>query len=358
VRPAGPEVDQERTDATSIAERAPGRPDDAVHSEPLLDVRGLTVEFKTSSGAITVVDDLSFSAHGGERLALVGESGSGKSVSALAIMGLVPQPAGRVAGGQVLFRGLDLLQIDQKQLRSYQGAELAMVFQDAMTSLNPLMTVGGHITEPLMVHLGMSRMTARARAAELLDLVRIPHAKESLSKYPHEFSGGMRQRVMIASALSCNPSLLIADEPTTALDVTVQAEIMRLLGDVADEFSTTVILITHDLGVVARFADRIVVMYAGRAVAAQPVDELFAAPSHPYTADLLASIPRADTPRRHRLHTIPGQLPPPEARGEGCPYAARCSARLEPCTTRTPPIRRLGPSSWAACWLEPRDGGE
>jgi oligopeptide/dipeptide ABC transporter ATP-binding protein len=317
----------------------------------LLEVENLGVAFDSGAGPLRVVEDVSFAVEPGERVAVVGESGSGKSVTALAIMGLLDERAGRVTGGTVRLDGVDLSRLDRRRLRDTRGARIAMVFQDAMTSLNPLLPIGRQVAESLVYHRGMSQRDARRRAVELLDQVRIPHAASQLRKYPHEFSGGMRQRVMIAAALSCEPALLIADEPTTALDVTVQAEILGLLDEVAADGRMAVLLITHDLGIVAQFADRIVVMYAGRVAESAPTATLFDAPAHPYTRALLAAVPRVDQQRVRRLDAIPGQLPPPQARGEGCLFAARCAFRMDRCATERPPLLGAGAGHEAACWL-------
>jgi oligopeptide/dipeptide ABC transporter ATP-binding protein len=308
----------------------------------LLAVEGLTVSF----GRFAVVEDLSFTVDPGEVLAIVGESGSGKSLTALALMRLVPPP-GRVSG-RVVFDGAELLALPERQMRSIRGGSMAMVFQEPMTSLNPVFTVGSQIAEALRWHRGLSGAAARAEAVRLLSLVEIPNPAARVADYPHQLSGGMRQRVMIAMALACNPRLLIADEPTTALDATVQAQILDLLRRLRAELGMAVILITHDLGVVSDFADRVAVMYAARVVEAAPAAALFADPAHPYTEGLLASLPRlAETVER--LAAIPGQVPPPFALPPGCRFAPRCAHAKAPCELAIPPLLALPGERFAAC---------
>jgi oligopeptide/dipeptide ABC transporter, ATP-binding protein, C-terminal domain len=309
---------------------------------PLLAVRGLTVRF----GPWAVVEDVSFEVAPGEVLAIVGESGCGKSMTALALMRLVPEP-GRLSG-QVVFEGRDLLALGERAMRQVRGGRIAMIFQEPMTSLNPVFTVGHQIAEALTWHGAMSAAAARAEAARLLSLVEIPKAAERLSAYPHELSGGMRQRVMIAIALACRPALLIADEPTTALDATVQAQIIDLLRRLRAELGMAVILITHDLGVVSDFADRVAVMYAARIVETAPEEALFAEPRHPYTEGLLASLPRLDT-TVERLASIPGQVPPPFALPPGCRFAPRCAYAKAPCAAALPPLLPAGEGRAASC---------
>jgi oligopeptide/dipeptide ABC transporter ATP-binding protein len=334
-------------EAAAAAERAA--------TDDLLSVENLTVSFDTGRGRLRVVEDVSFTVGRGERVAIVGESGSGKSVTAMAIMRLLPPATSHIESGRVRFDGTDLLDLGARQMRDVRGKRIAMIFQDALTSLNPLMTIGGQVAEPLVRHFGLSRQDATRRAAELLDMVRIPGGAGALKKYPHEFSGGMRQRVMIATALGCRPDLLIADEPTTALDVTVQAEMLRLMRELSEETGVSVLIITHDLGVVSEFADRVAVMYAGRVAEVAPVRTAFARPSHPYTADLLGSMPSVDLPKGTRLTAIRGQLPTPEARGEGCHYAPRCALAQDRCATDQPPlVAHEGASSPAACWYSDR----
>ncbi|GAA1735284.1 ABC transporter ATP-binding protein [Luedemannella helvata] len=323
---------------------APGGPA-APH---LLEVRELFIEFHTRDGVAKVINGVSYHLNPGETLAVLGESGSGKSVTAQAIMGILDIPPGRITGGQILFRGRDLLTMEESERRQVRGKEIAMIFQDALSALNPVFTVGFQITESLRRRAGMSKADANARAVELMDLVRIPAARSRLGDYPHQFSGGMRQRVMIAMALALNPTVLIADEPTTALDVTVQAQVMDLLGDLRRDLNMAMILITHDLGVVADVADRIAVMYAGRIVEHAEVHDLYARPAHPYTKGLLESIPRLDA-RGTELTTIKG-LPPNLLRPpSGCTFHPRCPYCEEVCVVRVPPLMQLGNDRTSAC---------
>jgi oligopeptide/dipeptide ABC transporter ATP-binding protein len=317
-------------------------------SSPLLSVRDLRVEFDFESGTAAAVDGISFDLRQGEVLGIVGESGSGKSVTALAIMGLLPTPPGRVAAGQILFEGADLLGKSPAEMRRIRGGRIGMIFQEPMTSLNPVFTVGDQITETLLHHENLSRRAARARALEMLDKVGIPSPVQRLEEYPHQLSGGMRQRVMIAIALSCSPALLLADEPTTALDVTIQAQILDLLRALQDEFKMAVVLISHDLGVVAEFVDRVAVMYAGRLVETADVADAFERPRHPYTEGLLASIPSLET-ETARLTAIPGIVPNPFDLPAGCRFAPRCIHARPPCATIVPPLLTLGPGHGVAC---------
>jgi oligopeptide/dipeptide ABC transporter ATP-binding protein len=315
----------------------------------LLDVRDLRTEFRTSAGVVRAVDGVTFDVRAGETLALVGESGCGKSVTALSIMRLIPVPPGRIAGGQVLFDGRDLLALPDREMRRVRGKDIGMVFQEPMTSLNPVLTIGRQVTESLEHHLGMRPAQARARAAELLATVGIPEPARRLAQYPHEFSGGMRQRVIIAIALSCRPRLVLADEPTTALDVTIQAQILELLRQLSRQFGVAMVLITHNLGVVARYADRVNVMYAGRVVERGAAAEIYARPRHPYTLGLLRSVPRLDRPRRARLDPIPGQPPDLARLGPGCPFRPRCPFAVERCQ-EMPPLAEVEPGHLSACW--------
>jgi oligopeptide transport system ATP-binding protein len=311
----------------------------------LLEVKGLQTYFHTREGVVRAVDDVSFEVDIGKTLGIVGESGCGKSVTALSIMGLLPTPPGRIEGGSVIFEGRDLTTLSERRLEDVRGGEIGMIFQDPMTSLNPTLTIGTQITETLRRHLDLDKKAARRRAVELLEEVRIPNAERRLDDYPHRYSGGMRQRVMIAIAISCNPKLLIADEPTTALDVTVQAQVLDLLEDLRQEHEMAMIVITHDMGVVAEVADDVVVMYAGQVVEEAPAEELFAHPEHPYTEALLTALPQieAEGVRDGRLTTIPGRPPdlvdPPEA----CRFAPRCPyADLgDSCATRQPQMREV-----------------
>ena len=317
--------------------------------EPLLSVEDLRVEFWTGRGTIYAVNGISFEIAPGETLGIVGESGCGKSVTALALLGILPR-AGRAVGGTAMFEGRDLLKLRDSQLRQIRGRDIAMVFQDPMTSLNPVLTVGRQIREALETHFDMEKKAANERAAELLDKVGIPSAKIRLRDYPHQFSGGMRQRAMIAMALACEPKLLIADEPTTALDVTIQAQILALLRVLVEEQGAALILITHDLGVVAGMCERVNVMYAGMFMETGRAEQVFARPRHPYTLGLLESIPRLDAVREQRLHPIPGfprdMLQPPSA----CPFQPRCRFEVEQSRLEVPPLREIEPGHMVACF--------
>jgi oligopeptide transport system ATP-binding protein len=323
----------------------------------LLEVSDLHVEFRTRDGVAHAVNGVSYAVDAGETLAVLGESGSGKSVTAQAIMGILDMPPGRITGGRVLFRGRDLLTLKEEERRRIRGADLAMIFQDALSALNPVMTVGDQLGEMFVVHRGASRREARARAVELMERVRIPAAAQRVRDYPHQFSGGMRQRIMIAMALALEPDLIIADEPTTALDVTVQAQVMDLLAELRRAYDMGLILITHDLGVVADVADKIAVMYAGRIVEQAPVHELYRRPAHPYTRGLLDSIPRLDHKGRE-LYAIKG-LPPSLTRvPPGCAFHPRCPMAREVCRTDVPPLYEVSPTRGSAChfWRECLDG--
>ena len=330
-------------------------------SAPVLDVSNLRTHFATDAGVVKAVDDVSFTLDAGETLAIVGESGSGKSVTSLSIMGLIPNPPGRIVGGEIRFRTrdgvtVDLAQLTAKAMRRLRGRDLAMIFQEPMTSLNPVFRVGEQIAEAAAIHLRLDRAAARKRALEMLELVEIPAAKQRLDEYPHQLSGGMRQRVMIAMALACDPLLLIADEPTTALDVTIQAQILVLLDKLRRDIGLAVLFITHNLGVVAEIADRVVVMYNGRVVEEGDVGPLFAAPRHPYTRDLLACLPRralddpsAMTGARRRLHAIAGQVASPLEPPPGCAFAPRCSLVVPTCTSAMPPLADLAAGRRSRC---------
>jgi oligopeptide/dipeptide ABC transporter ATP-binding protein len=322
----------------------------AAHGERLLDVIELRTHFATDHGIVRSVDGVSLHVDAGETLGIVGESGCGKSVTALSIMRLVPSPPGLIAGGEIRFRGRDLATLTEAEMQDVRGDSIAMIYQEPMTCLNPVHTIGKQISEALVRHRHLGREEARARAVELLRLVGIPLPEQRADAYPHQLSGGMRQRVMIAMALSCNPQLLIADEPTTALDVTVQAQILELLQRLQQEFGMATMLITHDLGVVAEMCERVVVMYAGRVVEEADVLSLFARPLHPYTEGLLASIPRLEGDRE-TLFAIPGSVPNPAARPPGCSFAARCSYAMDRCHTEDPPLERFAPGAKAACFL-------
>jgi peptide/nickel transport system ATP-binding protein/oligopeptide transport system ATP-binding protein len=314
----------------------------------LLEVRGLTTAFRTARGEINAIDDVSFSVDEGEVLGIVGESGSGKSVTALTIMGLLPQPPARVAAGSIRFAGKDITKLSETAMQKIRGPGIAMVFQEPMTSLNPVFTIGDQITETLRAHERLPPRVQRERAIAMLDKVGIPSASRRLDDYPHQLSGGQRQRVMIAIALCCNPRLLIADEPTTALDVTIQAQILDLLLDLRDEFRMAVIVITHNMGVVAETADRVMVMYAGRVIEQAPVAGIFDQPLHPYTRGLLSCVPSLEQ-ETERLTAIPGTLPEPARRPPGCRFAPRCDLAIDACSEALPELRPLAPAHDVAC---------
>ena len=321
-------------------------------SDTLLDVRGLRTEFATSNGIVRAVDGVSWDVRAGETVALVGESGCGKSVSALSVMGLIAKPAGRITGGEILFKGNDLLRRSEEEMRQIRGREIAMVFQEPMTSLNPVLTVGRQITEACEIHLGHTPAQATARAIEVLGLVGIADAERRLRQYPHQFSGGMRQRLMIAIALSCEPALILADEPTTALDVTIQAQILDLMKDLSRRLGVATLIITHNLGVVARYADRVNVMYAGKIIERGTAREIYATPRHPYTLGLLRSVPRLDEPKRERLAPIQGQPPDLTRLPPGCAFRPRCTWAIDRCA-ELPPLEHVGGTQHAACWVKP-----
>jgi peptide/nickel transport system ATP-binding protein len=316
---------------------------------PLLELEGLRTYFDTLAGTVRSVDGVSYTVHAGRTLGVVGESGCGKSVTALSIMRLVPRPPGRFAGGAVRYRGTDLLKLSEAQMREIRGNRISMIFQEPMTSLNPVLTVGRQIAETVQLHQKVSRAQALERAVEMLRVVQIPEPERRANEYPHQLSGGMRQRVMIALALACNPELLIADEPTTALDVTIQAQILDLLKRLQKEFGMGVIMITHDLGVVAESCDRVVVMYAGRKVEEADVVDLFDRPLHPYTRALMASMPAMNT-RSRRLAEIPGMVPAAHELGRGCAFAARCPLANERCRTAAPQLQDQGGGHVVACF--------
>lgn len=323
-------------------------------SDALLTVDRLSVGFNTEAGTITVVDGVDFSIRRGETLGLVGESGCGKSVTAMSIMRLLPSPPSRLLGGRLLFDGKDLAALGERSMQAIRGERIGMIFQEPMTSLNPVWTVGFQLAEAVRLHRPVGKQAARQRALELLGQVGVSAPERRLDQYPHELSGGLRQRVMIAMAIACSPDLVIADEPTTALDVTIQAQILDLLKRLRAELGMAVLMITHDLGVVAEFCDRVVVMYAGRVVESAPATDLFAAPRHPYTAGLLASMPRLSR-RRDRLPTIPGMVPAPADRGDFCPFADRCARVLDRCRTAMPSLvssgaGTVGSDRTVACW--------
>ena len=321
---------------------------------PILEVDDLRTHFFTRDGVVRAVDGVSLSLQRGETLGVVGESGCGKSITALSILRLVPMPPGRFVSGSIRFAGRDLLTLSEREMRALRGNDISMIFQEPMTSLNPVLTIGRQIAETLALHQGLSQRAALDRAAEMLELVRIPEARRRLGDYPHQLSGGQRQRVMIAMALACNPKILIADEPTTALDVTIQAQILQLMLELKERFGTAIILITHDLGVIAETAQRVVVMYAGRKVEEAPVRALFRTPRHPYTRGLMASVPRleraAEPGPRPRLMEIAGMVPSLKDLPPGCTFADRCSFATEICRTAYPPLEQKAEGHLAACW--------
>ena len=323
---------------------------------PLLQVKNLSTHFFTPTGVVRAVDGISYDLEEGETMGLVGESGSGKSVSALSIMRLVPDPPGRIVAGEVIFRGKDLLKLSTEEMRRTRGRAISMIFQEPSTFLNPVLTVGRQITEGMELHLGMDRKASRARAIELLERVGIPDGESRLADYPHQFSGGQRQRIMIAAALSCRPKLLLADEPTTALDVTIQAQILELIKDLSREFGISVILITHNLGIVARYADRVNVMYGGEIVESAAAPEIYRKPKHPYTVGLLESVPRLDHQVEGELKTIEGH--PPDLRGEktGCTFLPRCSYAVARCAIERPLLQEIAVRHVSACWESERVG--
>jgi len=323
----------------------------------LLEVRGLKTQFFTQDGVVHAVNGISYDLQEGECLGIVGESGCGKSVSVLSVMRLIPDPPGKIVGGEVHFRGRDLRKLSEEEMRHVRGAEIAMIFQEPMTSLNPVLTIGFQIMEALKLHQGMNNKEARERAAELLAIVGIPQAADRLDDYPHQFSGGMRQRVMIAMALSCNPSLLIADEPTTALDVTIQAQIVDLIKRLQDKLGMAVIWITHDLGVIARLAERVIVMYAGYIVEEAEVKELYGYPRHPYTIGLLGSLPRLDGSPGAKLMSVRGQPPDLIFLPPRCPFAPRCDYATERCGHEMPPLEAVGIGHKVACWEKDKTEG-
>ncbi len=322
----------------------------------LLQVKNLATYFFTPTGVVRAVDGISYDLEEGEIMGLVGESGSGKSVSALSIMRLVPEPPGRIVAGEVIFQGKDLLRLSGEEMRLIRGRAIGMIFQEPSTFLNPVLTIGRQITEAMELHLGLDRKASRARAIELLERVGIPDGESRLSDYPHQFSGGQRQRIMIAGALSCRPKLLLADEPTTALDVTIQAQILELIKDLSSEFGISVILITHNLGIVARYADRVNVMYGGEIVESAAAPEIYRKPRHPYTVGLLEAVPRVDRQVEGELRTIEGQ--PADLRGEkaGCTFRPRCSYAVARCAIERPPLQEITVHHASACWESERVG--
>jgi peptide/nickel transport system ATP-binding protein len=330
-------------------------PSPAAAGETVLAVENLQTYFYTRRGLMKAVDRVSFSVRAGETLAIVGESGCGKSITALSVMRLVPSPPGRIVGGSVMLHGRDLLRLPEEAMRQIRGNEISMIFQEPMTSLNPVLTIGNQISEALILHQQVSNAAAMDRAVEMLKLVKIPEPERRAREYPHQLSGGMRQRAMIAMALACNPKVLLADEPTTALDVTIQAQILDLILELQQRLGTAVVLITHDLGVVAETAQRVIVMYAGRKIEEADVTSLFDEPLHPYTQGLMGSIPRLDAPEpgtaaSERLQEISGMVPALNALPPGCAFAPRCRLATDKCQVEYPPYRELRPGHWSACW--------
>jgi len=332
---------------TSTASRAAAQR----NGQPLLEVKNLKTQFFTQDGVVKAVDDVSFYVMPGETLGVVGESGSGKSMTGLSIMRLIPNPPGKIVNGEILFNGRDVLKMSEEQVRSIRGNDIAMIFQDPMTSLNPVLTINRQISESLQLHMGMNKDQAKRRSIELLEMVGIPNAAQRVDQYPHQFSGGMRQRVMIAMALSCNPKLLIADEPTTALDVTIQAQILDLMRTLQSETGTGVLMITHSMGVVAGMADRVQVMYAGHIVETATTEEIFANPRHPYTVGLMKSIPRLDATKKEKLQPIRGLPPDLIDLPDMCPFVPRCNYAREKCEQKNPPLLEVAPGHYSACWF-------
>ena len=316
----------------------------------LLEINDLRTQFFTSAGTVKAVDGISYTVDEGETVAIVGESGCGKSVSALSVLRLIPDPPGRIVGGHITFDGKDLLALSDQEIRDIRGRDITMVFQEPMTSLNPVLTIERQITETIMHHLSLNLVAARKRATELLELVGISDAERRLKQYPHHFSGGMRQRVMIAMALSCEPKLIIADEPTTALDVTIQAQILELMKGLSKRLGVALIIITHNLGVVARYADRVNVMYAGKIVESGSAIDIYHRPRHPYTIGLLNSVPRLDMPRTKRLVPIPKQPPDLTRLDDGCAFRPRCNFATAQCENAIPPLEPVGEGHHSACW--------
>jgi oligopeptide transport system ATP-binding protein len=324
----------------------------------LLNVQGLETQFNTPDGIIHAVNGVSFTLDEGETLGVVGESGCGKSVSMLSILKLIPMPPGKIVGGKAFFKDDDMLSMDNDEIRDIRGAKISMIFQDPMTSLNPVMNIGDQMAEPLMLHLDMSKEQANKRSVELLSMVGIPRAGDRLKDYPHQYSGGMRQRVMIAMALSCMPQILIADEPTTALDVTIQAQIVELVARLRNELGMSIIWITHDLGVVASIANRVAVMYAGFIIEEAPVNELYAHPEHPYTIGLLRSLPQIHEQERKQLYSIEGMPPTLYRKPKACPFAPRCRWSVEHCWEENPQLLSIEDGHKVACWVDTNTGKE
>lgn len=341
--------------AVEQRERGDGASPARTGNDALLEVIDLKTTFYTDDGRVPAVDGATFALRRGEVLGIVGESGCGKTVVSLSILGLVPSPPGKIEGGQILFDGRDLLKLSPQELRRVRGNEIAMIFQEPMTSLNPVFTIGDQLCEAIELHQGLSHRAARRRAIEMLSTVGIPRAGEIIDEYPHRFSGGMRQRVMIAMALSCNPKLLIADEPTTALDVTIQAQILELMNDLKERVNASIMFITHDLSVIAETAQHVVVMYGGRVVEKADVVTLFQEPAHPYTEGLIKSRPSIESAQR-RLAYIPGSVPHPSNMPSGCPFHPRCAYAMDICRQKMPPPRELKPDHSVRCWLHEPEG--
>lgn len=320
----------------------------------LLQVKDLKTYFFIRGSVVKAVDGISYYIKEAETIGLAGESGCGKSVSALSVMRLIPNPPGKIVSGEIIFDGKDLLTLDEEEMRRIRGGRIAMIFQEPLTSLNPVLTVGHQISEALEIHLGMNKQAAKRRSAQLLQLVAIPDAEKRLDDYPHQFSGGMRQRVMIAMALSCSPKLLIADEPTTAVDVTIQAQLLELMKDMTERFGTSLILITHNLGVIARYAQSVYIMYAGKIVEVGSAKDVYSTPRHPYTEGLLASVPRLDIPRKTRLTPIQGEPPDMVNLPVGCAFQPRCGYALRRCVEEAPLSRLIGENHYVACWVDIR----
>ena len=327
-----------------------------IEAHKILEIKDLRTRFHIAEGTVYAVNGVSFYLHEGETLGVVGESGCGKSVTMMSIMGLIPIPPGEITSGQALYQGKDLLKLNESDMAEIRGKEIAMVFQDPMTAFNPVLSIGRQLGEPLRVHLGMNKDEIRERSIMLLDQVGIPEPGNRLMDYPHQFSGGMRQRAMIAMALSCSPSILIADEPTTALDVTIQAQIVELVQSIRTSMNMSVIWITHDLGVVAEIAERVLVMYAGFIVEEAMVDDLYEDSRHPYTQALLAALPRVDRRRQKRLQSIPGAPPNLLVAPTGCPFVQRCQFAFDHCKIEMPPLVQVAPNHQAACWLDVTTG--
>jgi oligopeptide/dipeptide ABC transporter ATP-binding protein len=322
--------------------------------QPLLDIRNLQTQFFTEDGLARAVDGVSYSLDRGETVGVVGESGCGKSVTALSVLRLIPDPPGKIVGGQILFEDKNLLDFSPAEMRRIRGNDISMIFQEPMTSLNPVFTIGNQIVEAVRLHQGLGKKEATDKAIEMLSLVGIPAPARRVHEYPHQLSGGMRQRAMIAMALSCNPKVLIADEPTTALDVTIEAQILDLMRNLQQELGTAILMITHDLGVVAEMARKVVVMYAGKIAEQAPVEQIFAEPNHPYTQGLLQSLPRVDkdaTSQKNRLQEIPGIVPSLLNLPPGCKFASRCPKAMAICEEQEPPLEQIGPDHLSACWL-------